>query len=229
MSTRVNLHVAVINLARRPDRKQRMKTLLSNINLDGFFVDAVDGRQVRTDVRFGINQAQGACWASHQKAYKEFLLSGKEFALVLEDDVEVGDNFSPQGIADQLTTLTHHMGLREIGILQVGHLRRLWPLEELRYILNNQNQKLGKYRAVFGDFAGGAHAYLISNTFAQQLLGVNIPVARTADGILEDIARQFLYQRTGKFASISRLRSSMFIQASRGSSSKTLDSDIDYP
>jgi hypothetical protein len=154
-------------------------------------------------------------------------MTGKEFALILEDDVEVAEKYKPHEITNHLHSIINIMRLKEIGILQLGHVRKFWPIEELRYILNNQNQKLGSHKAVFGDFAGGTHSYVISQSFAQQMLGVNIPVARTADGILEDLARQFLYQRAGKSASISRLRDSMFIQESRKASANALDSDIE--
>lgn len=228
MSKPLDLYVGVINLARRPDRKQNMEELLFATALGGTFIEAIDGRVVNTDVRFSITQTQGACWASHQKAYKEFLASGKMYALILEDDVVLSKDNPPNLIVEKLKLLVHHMTSENIGILQLGHVRKFWPLEELRYILNKQNQTFQRVKMIYGDFAGGTHAYLISRSFAEGLIGVNLPVARTADGILEDLARQFLYQRAGQIAAITRLRKSMFLQESRRSSGANLDSDIDF-
>jgi GR25 family glycosyltransferase involved in LPS biosynthesis len=204
-----------------------MIELLSALNLEGRFIEAVDGKSYVTDVRFDITQTQGACWASHQRAYSDFLTTGLDYALILEDDVEVAKNYNPSEVTEILNILTTHMTHEKIGILQVGHLRDFWPIEELRYLLNNQNRRLQKHKVIFGDFAGGTHAYIISRPFAQQLIGVNIPTARTADGILEDIARQFLYLRQGKSSSISRMRKSIFVQESRANAGTPIDSDID--
>jgi len=86
--------VYVINLARSPERRRWMEAELARAGIEGVFVRAVDGR------RFGercarpiMSRAETALALSHRKAWRRFLASGAEHAVVLEDDVHLGREF----------------------------------------------------------------------------------------------------------------------------------------
>jgi hypothetical protein len=215
-----DLFIAVINLARRPDRKREMEVLLKKHDLMATFIDAVDANQTIVDTRFGISNSLGANWLSHQKVHSEFLASGKSFCLVLEDDaIVLSQTSNLRGI---LTEFLDFMDEKTIGLLQIGHVGRFWPLEELRYIIHRQNAIWRGIRVVKNEFVGGAHAYITTKSFSSSLAGLNIPVARGSDTFFADLAKGTL----GRNWEITRLRRPIFGQASRSIPGVVLDSDV---
>ena len=90
--------IYVINLNRHKLRKKRVSNNLNNLNLDFKFVEAIDGQSHAIDYSVlnptfydpnGLFTKGIICCAlSHRKAWKEFLDSGKDTALFLEDDVK---------------------------------------------------------------------------------------------------------------------------------------------
>ncbi|MDD3448826.1 MAG: glycosyltransferase family 25 protein [Gammaproteobacteria bacterium] len=94
------MHVFVINLMRREDRRQGMMQQLDHLDLDFEFVPAVDGANLGRDdmVQYrlsksaialregGMHQNEIACLLSHMKVYKMILEKNLPYALVLEDD-----------------------------------------------------------------------------------------------------------------------------------------------
>jgi len=100
----------VINLARATDRRSHMVKQLARAGVDFEFVEAVDGRSIE----FGDNplvdlqgiQASGkvapasvsgsvGCTLSHLAVWRLALEKGLSSVLVLEDDVELPDDFGP--------------------------------------------------------------------------------------------------------------------------------------
>jgi GR25 family glycosyltransferase involved in LPS biosynthesis len=202
-----------------------MEALPDQASLKGDFVEAIDGQSSTIDVRLGVSQAIGACWMSHQKALVKFLASGKDFALVFEDDAVVRASRGSLSTRARLERLIPVMKKRGISVLQVGHLRRFWPLEELRYIRNKQNVKMAGEKIVLADFVAGAHSYIISKEFAKEILGLNIPVVFGPDDYFGVLAKKYAAVG-GSSWDIARLRQPIFAQESRQKSSSRLDSDI---
>ncbi len=95
-----NVSVYLINLDRSPDRLRNATANLNEVGLPFERISAVDGRNLDmenmadfavVDVikkeRWITPQVIG-CSLSHYQAYKDFLASGSEWALILEDDIE---------------------------------------------------------------------------------------------------------------------------------------------
>ena len=86
-----NVDILVMNLRRRPDRRNLIKKrLMQEEGEDLFwrFVEATDGASLDLGMEAGnlVDSRTAACWISHQKALQDFLLSNKPFALILEDN-----------------------------------------------------------------------------------------------------------------------------------------------
>lgn len=96
------IDVYVINLARSPERRAWMERELTKAGVAGTFVRAIDGRRFggrcepwlrsRNPLR-PLTRAEAALTLSHRKAWRKFLASGAEHAVVLEDDVHLGEGF----------------------------------------------------------------------------------------------------------------------------------------
>ncbi|XP_063172246.1 inactive glycosyltransferase 25 family member 3 [Candoia aspera] len=96
--------VFLINLARRPDRRQRMLDALFELEIDPLVVDAVDGSALNSSSikKMGIDLLPGyydpfsgrtltkgevGCFLSHHHVWEEIVKRGLEKSLVLEDDI----------------------------------------------------------------------------------------------------------------------------------------------
>ncbi|HOQ38532.1 MAG TPA: glycosyltransferase family 25 protein [Acetivibrio sp.] len=100
-----SLDCILINLDRSPERLTRMQERLNRINLPFRKVSAVDGKELvltkeminaaeyeRCHGKYVVPTEVG-CYLSHYRALQSFLESGKEFGLILEDDMEFCDDF----------------------------------------------------------------------------------------------------------------------------------------
>lgn len=95
MTQAIPIHV--INLARRPDRMERLAEHLTERGLEWQRTDAVDAASVAPAVLDAVISPSGplgalgngdrACTASHFQAWAEFLTGSASHALFLEDDV----------------------------------------------------------------------------------------------------------------------------------------------
>ena len=96
----------VINLQRSPHRRAYMQKQLESRGLTFEFVDAVDGRLLTAEQRglysqseamayYGreLSDAEIGCALSHARVYERMVERGLPELLVLEDDVELGDEF----------------------------------------------------------------------------------------------------------------------------------------
>jgi glycosyl transferase family 25 len=111
--------VLVINLARSPQRLKAIKEQLDAINVSFERVDAIDGKNLSDDEMESVSpagivsrsyhrqlsKAEVACSLSHKKAWQRILDDGIDFAIVLEDDVELLDNFTD--VLQLLSDLPH--------------------------------------------------------------------------------------------------------------------------
>lgn len=99
----MKFEVFVISLKQDEERRNALKKAFKNF--DNFkIISAVDGRKmgaseyysvaIKSYLKFGkfLSPSEVGCSLSHILAYEEFLKSGSDFALILEDDV-LGDDF----------------------------------------------------------------------------------------------------------------------------------------
>lgn len=100
--------VFVINLARSNERLANIKAQLDAINVPFERIDAVDGAQL-TDQDIEqiapksiienhyfrpLGKGEIACALSHKKAWQQIIDDDLDFAIILEDDLELLENFS---------------------------------------------------------------------------------------------------------------------------------------
>lgn len=99
-----NLFTIVINLARNPERKIFMDTQLHNMRIPHIFLDATDGKSADFtqiyDEEISIKNngapltaSEKGCALSHRRALEAFLASQNPFGFILEDDIELDQNF----------------------------------------------------------------------------------------------------------------------------------------
>lgn len=95
------MHVYVINLARRPDRRAFMQQQADRLGLHLDFIDAVDAQspaanldeiEVRSGLHGRMSKGDLACTLSHRKFWRLLLDSGEPYAVVLEDDAILSDD-----------------------------------------------------------------------------------------------------------------------------------------
>jgi glycosyl transferase, family 25 len=84
--------VYVLNLARSPERRAFMLEVCARAGVVAEFIAAVDGRACRSSVA-ALSKAETALILSHRKAWRKLLAGRNEFAVVLEDDVHLGEGF----------------------------------------------------------------------------------------------------------------------------------------
>lgn len=80
--------ILLINLARRPDRLEFMRSQLDALGLACERIEAIDGEgQTGGPLTPSFTGAERACAMSHRSAWQRFLATGEDHCLILEDDV----------------------------------------------------------------------------------------------------------------------------------------------
>lgn len=164
--------VFVISLPTETKRRAMISEHLESRGLPFQFFDAIDGRQMDVIKHQNYNsprrrRAHGrdltggelGCLLSHQAIYQKIIDENLPFALVLEDDVRLGEDFP-----NVLEKLTHHTDIfdivRFLGSPKVarGKHRKIKPLDEKHHLVRLRTAP------------GGAHATLVTRKGAQKLL-----------------------------------------------------------
>ena len=87
------LPVYVINLDRRPDRWEAMSAQLDRLGIEATRISAVDKKSLADDPALRrMGGGHVACARSHYNAMQALVDCGAPAALILEDDVEIGDS-----------------------------------------------------------------------------------------------------------------------------------------
>lgn len=107
MELKMKLGVYLINLDSSTDRLAQASAELKKHNIDFERISAVDGRQLDVKTYAGYNStrsnaytgrnligAEIGCYLSHKKALETFVSSEYEYALILEDDLNIVDDFN---------------------------------------------------------------------------------------------------------------------------------------
>lgn len=101
------MRVFVISLAKSDARRARMRKLLGQTGMNVEFVNAQDGRELTDEHRarydherallyYGsrMSDAEIGCFISHYRIFEQIVREGLDWALVLEDDVEIDDRLA---------------------------------------------------------------------------------------------------------------------------------------
>lgn len=101
-STRQQIPIFVISLARAPVRREAMRKHLSELGLDCEIIDAVDGAKLSANEQSkllapGITYVPGVigCYLSHINIYERIIAGNIDIALVLEDDACLNPDIVP--------------------------------------------------------------------------------------------------------------------------------------
>jgi hypothetical protein len=169
----------VINLERRPDRRDAMLGRAQKLDFELVFVSAVDGKTLQHDIltnsSTSITHAEMACWLSHVNAL-ELASKWDGVSMVLEDDAKL-----PRKIHKRLRHWISTMHKEELDLLQVGfcfgrpsllgHLKVAF----YRFMLLIPMFAKRMPNLILGDFGAGTHAYLVNGRAAGTLKVLNTP------------------------------------------------------
>nr|XP_060613147.1 probable inactive glycosyltransferase 25 family member 3 [Anolis sagrei ordinatus] len=174
--------IFLINLVRRPDRRQRMLDALLELEIEPLVVNAVDGSALNSsDIKkLGVDLLPGyydpfsgrtltkgevGCFLSHHHIWKEIVEQGLERSIVLEDDVRFEAYFKERlwRLMDNLELVQMDWDLIYLGRKQVNS-----DAEELVEDVRN---------LVVPEYSYWTLAYIISRQGAQKLVNAQ-PLSR---------------------------------------------------
>lgn len=172
------MHAYVINLQRRPDRREAIQAQLSPLNIEVSWVCAIDGsatdflQKHEQDLkRTSIFPNEYACYLSHIAAWNALIMGPHPYAIILEDDALIAPDFSE--VIAQLPALLDVTPVIRLGALQkqVGHsIAKIRPHHRL--LLPTKN-------------LSGMQGYVLSKHGAQSLIdhfsSINEPVDTSLD------------------------------------------------
>lgn len=177
----------LINLDSRPDRLETSTKQLRNLGIDFQRISAIDGKDLPSN-RF-LTPNVLACWQSHLLAYKNFLGTNAQYALILEDDFEILKTSKFE--SNLLKWSSSGYDLVQIGFLLPGFYNKFRIVFE--EVEKFTFKMLGKLAALLKDksinsrlrvreasstaiwmtsssFLPGTHAYLISRSLAEAII-----------------------------------------------------------
>jgi len=203
------INAYVINLKERPDRWKSVEMQRSLLKVPIIRVEAVDQNFLsEKEVRFAA-KGVAATWLSHKKAAEKFLETNLNYALILEDDFHLSQNF-------EIPSLKILLGI-DADFVQLGYLR-VTPWESLdlnvanlrdlvlrlikRLVSSNsiarsryQNRLLIREREgvpiafVPSDIRPGGHCYIVSRRMALAMQRLNDPIIFSADELFVSISK----------------------------------------
>jgi glycosyl transferase family 25 len=192
------MHVYVINLLRRPDRRAFMQQQADRLGLQFIYIDAVDARteapefaevKVRSGLSGRLSRGDLACTLSHRKFWRLFLETGEPYAVVLEDDAILADD-SAEFFA-------------EVGwippdaeVVKLERYGRLRPMFMDRERLPARTRRVGRF---YGKCAGTA-GYIVSVAGARRLLAATGSVDDPIDQMMFNPGRSRLFAELAPYA-----------------------------
>jgi glycosyl transferase family 25 len=191
------MHVYVINLARRPDRRAFMQEQADRLGLEFDYIDAVDAQspsenfdeiEVRTGSHGRISKGDLACTLSHRKFWRLFLESGAPHAVVLEDDAILSDDCG-QFFADGGWIPP---GADVVKLERYGRLRPMFMDRDARPA---HGRRVGRF---YGKCAGTA-GYVVSVAGARMLLAATASVDDPIDQMMFNPGRSKLFGRLAPY------------------------------
>ena len=178
-----SLQTYVINLRDASERWTHMKETLDHVGLDYTRIDAVLGKDLEEPIvefnerRFNIltgkhkNYGEIGCYLSHIKALTEFLKSDSDYALILEDDVNLPDHLPK--LIDEAIAHSQHWDLLRLSSSRDGQYLKIENMSfnsELVY-----NTKVLK----------NTGAYVINRKAAQACIDKMLPMSLPFDVALD--------------------------------------------
>lgn len=167
-----NYPMMVVNLDRRPDRWLDCSEKLSQAGLKTFGrFPAVDGNklQLNNHIKYlfrnnDFNYRKGVvgCALSHIELWKSLVNSKDDFMIILEDDIELVDNFKQK----LNLTMIYLEQNPHIDVIMLGH--HLWS--HIKQNKTNDHPIISKIH--YDDYMGGTFGYVISKAGACKYLQI---------------------------------------------------------
>jgi GR25 family glycosyltransferase involved in LPS biosynthesis len=200
----------LINLDK--DSKKLEKSLLEaqRIKVELVRIQALDEKSLAVKSSFGFPKQVEACWESHLSAYRFFLSTDHQFAIIFEDDFKI----------ENVTKFRRAMGilqnlgfdLVQLGFLRIGLRNRIFqvlinlecfvfkilyhalakkPIIGQRLASRFRIRQIARTPAGFipNDFQPGAHAYAISRELASEIVNNYSKFLVPADGLLQMLSQ----------------------------------------
>jgi GR25 family glycosyltransferase involved in LPS biosynthesis len=215
--------IYVINLKRRPDRKDALIKALPGLDLT--FIEAVDGKLLSAEQLINekklstsfydpwgkVTMGIFACALSHKKAWEQALMDGVETALFLEDDVYITYPVLENGdFTEKYRNLFNEINQYDWDLIHLG------KKTDGQFGINvSENLVVPKFNTNYN----GAHAYVATRDMIRDLSEQYCPIEYAADIYLE----QF-YNSHNTFT----LKKNLFKQLSDNFSAENADSDTYY-
>ena len=218
----------VINLGSRSDRWESVSKQWTGRTEVLVRIDAVNSTSISSSQTHFLPDPVVANWFSQCKAFREFLSTNDQYALILEDDfllskVDLGEclDLVKVGHLDFLQLGYLYNSYSELLCIKLTNLRD-FILKVLNRGLKNFKSKFSNrllvreqtdinFKIVLNNAGAGSHAYIISRKFAEEMLKINDPVFLAADGLFIAIADL-------RFLKMGRLRANRVRQSKSPSS-----------
>jgi GR25 family glycosyltransferase involved in LPS biosynthesis len=203
----INIPIYIINLERRPDRKQYMITQMETLGIKNYeFISATDyqtlnstdvnkiyNSELAKKVQWELALPEIACAMSHRKVYKTIVDDNIDYAIVLEDDVILTEDFKNLVAEFELdcsvnidvlmlgyhTSNTINIDLNEKNIVNcykkvLTNTNSVAYFDEECITINNIDFYKFNKQSYTVDYISGAYACLITKKFAKQVLSHKI-------------------------------------------------------
>lgn len=205
------LPIFIVNLERRPDRKETMINKLNNIGIKNYeFINAVDGKKLPDDlsdvydekkaveIHRAMRRTEVACSLSHLNIAKIIVEKNIDYAIVLEDDVNFMQGFKELVKSFELESnkfdflLLGNFSSNQFfnGKLKVTNTpdtivdpRGIIYLDKKEFTIGGIPIHKPHHTSCTLNYIHGSHAYIISNRGARKLLEYNTPVIYEADNV----------------------------------------------
>lgn len=169
----INLYnIKVINLKRRPDRLEKVSSILKDEQLVFDVVEAVDGKELEysqeLDKLFRGNDFKSrrtfiGCAMSHYKLWKDLIKSNDPYYIIMEDDVQLCPNFK-----NKLETIKDSFEDKEI--IFMGYLKTKENKDKYFSKYNIESNNISVNLLEKDLYIGGTHCYCISKRGANGLV-----------------------------------------------------------
>jgi glycosyl transferase, family 25 len=176
------MHCYVINLEKDAERRASITQQLNSLGIEFSLFNAVDGRQLSEDALIGqyaktraiaeyreMTAGEIGCALSHIGVYKEMLRVDRKYALVLEDDAQLGAE-----LANTLNELVQTVRAEDQVVVLLTHVDKYSRWDAINL---SANKKLVKR---YGHW-WLAHGYFITQAAAAKLAEGLVPVWTAAD------------------------------------------------
>ncbi|MDN7134536.1 glycosyltransferase family 25 protein [Pseudidiomarina terrestris] len=178
----MNCKAFLINLADHGERRHRSVKLIENIGVDYEVIPAVDGRVKNDRVEELVKRSNSkeiigrqigtreiACALSHLKCYHSLITSPLNWALVLEDDIQLRE-MTPSEFNQTFTQILEHVHTTEPTVILLGHHLTYERTEDGKPRLFSRKSCVLRDRNMgpFSERPSGGYAYLINRTAAEQ-------------------------------------------------------------